>query len=627
MELSTPSGPQVVSDSTKQVMSSVSSQPPLSTKQKVKASRKRKCAMLESAATTKRKTSSVKCKTSRTSTQTTRSSKTSDQGSTTDEKASKGFWNESTMAMSKRLWLPTKIDCADMDSNSWNSSSKRLAQGSWFTVTHQQPKERKMPTENLPMTSLPCATTLWPKIMACVQRKIDESADNDNPIASHARKKRKPNQPSDEKKEEAKQKKSTPKKKKTKTPAGKVRKIRLFPTKQQRQILLRWFGTVRWTFNQCLTAVQTYNIPRTKEALRDWCLNANSLEGHSEMKWVFDTPYDVRDEGMNDLLKAFKTCFANKKAANIDKFRIHYRTRKTESESLVIHSKHWKSAGVFHPTVWGKEPIEAAEPLPDKLKYDARLKRNRLGEFFLCVPLALDVKQGDNQTLSTPNKRIEDGILALDPGVRTFQTGYSPSGLIVEWAKNDIKRIQRLCFYVDALQSAWSQTGVTHRRRYKMKRAARKARKRIRNLVDETHKKMCKWIVENYHTVLLPSFDTSQMVKRRANRKLGNNTARMMLSWSHYRFKQRLLDKVREYTSCRVIICDEHYTSKTCGNCGKINNRLYGNKTFICPNCHVKLDRDANAARNILLRYLTRHVFESDPAMGLALGLGPLSLS
>ncbi len=78
-----------------------------------------------------------------------------------------------------------------------------------------------------------------------------------------------------------------------------------------------------------------------------------------------------------------------------------------------------------------------------------------------------------------------------------------------------------------------------------------------------------------------------------------------MLTWSHYRFQQRLLDKQREFPWCKVIICDEVYTSKTCGNCGKVHPNLGRKKTFHCPFCKVKMDRDANAARNILLRYLT----------------------
>ena len=77
------------------------------------------------------------------------------------------------------------------------------------------------------------------------------------------------------------------------------------------------------------------------------------------------------------------------------------------------------------------------------------------------------------------------------------------------------------------------------------------------------------------------------------------------VTWSHYRFRQRLLNKSREYPWCSIIICDEAYTSKTCGECGFIHNKLGGSKVFDCPQCGEVQDRDMNGARNILLRYET----------------------
>ena len=47
-----------------------------------------------------------------------------------------------------------------------------------------------------------------------------------------------------------------------------------------------------------------------------------------------------------------------------------------------------------------------------------------------------------------------------------------------------------------------------------------------------------------------------------------------MLTWSHYRFRMRLIAKAREYPHCKVIVVDEAYTSKTCGSCGNIHQRL-----------------------------------------------------
>jgi hypothetical protein len=62
------------------------------------------------------------------------------------------------------------------------------------------------------------------------------------------------------------------------------------------------------------------------------------------------------------------------------------------------------------------------------------------------------------------------------------------------------------------------------------------------------------------------------------------------------------------YSWCTVVECDEAYTSKTCGKCGKTHAKLGSNKTFKCPKCDHEADRDISAARNILLRYLTLEI-------------------
>ena len=53
---------------------------------------------------------------------------------------------------------------------------------------------------------------------------------------------------------------------------------------------------------------------------------------------------------------------------------------------------------------------------------------------------------------------------------------------------------------------------------------------------DSHHKKLTKWLVSNYETILLPKFETSDMVTR-GQRRIGSKTARQMLTWSHYRFQ------------------------------------------------------------------------------------------
>ena len=217
-------------------------------------------------------------------------------------------------------------------------------------------------------------------------------------------------------------------------------------------------------------------------------------------------------------------------------------------------------------------------------------------------------------------EKMEDGIIALDPGVRTFMTGYSTEGEAIEWGKNDFGRIYRLCHALDKLQSKWNQNDVRHRKRYKMRRAAMRIRKKIRNLINDAHRKLATLLVENFRIVLIPLFETQKMSKR-SSRRIGKKSVRAMLTWGHYRFRQRLLNKTREYPWCNVFVVDEAYTSKTCGKCGILHQTLGSSKTFKCPKCSVEMDRDINAARNIFLRYLTNNMRAS--SKGLALGPTP----
>ena len=184
------------------------------------------------------------------------------------------------------------------------------------------------------------------------------------------------------------------------------------------------------------------------------------------------------------------------------------------------------------------------------------------------------------------------------------------------------RRIHRLCLVLDKLQARWSDKQTLHRKRYRLKRAARRVRLKIRNLVDELHKRLATWLCESYDAVLLPKFQASQMVPK-SHRKIGSRTARAMLTWSHFRFRQRLLSKARAYPDCDVVICDEAYTSKTCGQCGNIHTTLGSSKVFHCPSCRYHADRDVNGARNILLRYLTLRC--ASPALEALLRATPIA--
>jgi len=48
----------------------------------------------------------------------------------------------------------------------------------------------------------------------------------------------------------------------------------------------------------------------------------------------------------------------------------------------------------------------------------------------------------------------------------------------------------------------------------------------------------------------------------------------------------------------------EDYTSKCCSQCGNINYKLGGQKKYKCRQCGFHGDRDINACKNILMKYI-----------------------
>jgi putative transposase len=197
-----------------------------------------------------------------------------------------------------------------------------------------------------------------------------------------------------------------------------------------------------------------------KELRKDFVNNKNSNheEDFAGKPWVTKTPYDIRDAVMNDVVNAYMSNLAKE---NNNNFIIHFKKKKAPSDSIAICANNYKSKGVIFPKFFGKEPIKSAEQLPDKLEYDSRLVRKRYGHFYLCIPKKLDKYNGPSQ-----NK-----VIAFNPGVRTFFTGYDPDGIIVELGKSDISRIYRLCNSYDKLRSKWSQPTIKHSKRYRYEKA------------------------------------------------------------------------------------------------------------------------------------------------------------
>ena len=391
-----------------------------------------------------------------------------------------------------------------------------------------------------------------------------------------------------------------------KEPPCRTIRYKLHPTVDQMVQIRKALGVTTWTYNQCLDAILQKKIPvRTITECRAYALNAKA-ELLRDKPWVTEVPYDIRDEAAQDLLRAYKA--HDTKVTNGDAFaakaKFKFQNRFRKSKKLVIHSKHYKSAGVFCPSFFGSAPFRCNEKLPASIDYSANLTLNWLGQVHLHIPRPLQKR--------THNPAIKP-VAAIDPGVRTFGTVFDPvSNQYIEWGNGDMAILAQIGLKMDRLKSRMSmdkgegkgKKNIGHRRRYNLKRVFRRLSYRIQDMVKDFHYRFANWLCQNYKVILLPYYQISQMVLR-LNRKIRCKTVRGMLTWSPCLFRDRLMGVSRRYPGSHVIQLSEAYTTKTCRCCGFQHNKIGGSKIFKCPSCKVVYGRDDGGASNILLRYLT----------------------
>jgi putative transposase len=486
-----------------------------------------------------------------------KSSKTSAQDSTTNEKGFYPYWNGFSQMMSDWLSLPTKIACVGLDSILSHGSAIAKNVRFWFST-----KRTSVQNEKWLKTSLPSSTS-----------SVAGSTDLES----------------------------------TKSKLLKTVSYRVYPSKALEQVWKRWVYAVRRVYNLSIAYLnQHQKFPKPSST------KGGELGGKMGFKKFLKAsgliPDWCKDLGISKLLDnasmeaygAWATTSRHPKFRGKGKARSPHQLpglkvaqfRSVRDQKLTLQ---------FDPTAYrnGHWMVSNTKQLPvaDFRGQDfciltdssTELTYNK-GRWFAHFPVEVEADY-------TQTRRM----VALDPGVRTFMTGFDGNDFL-EFGNGDFARIAKLCIHLDQLKSRHDQAkGHSFKRlRSKLRQAMERVRTRIKNLRTECHKQVASYLARNYDVVVLPTFETSQMVSK-SRRKLHSKTARAMMNWAFYQFSQTLQHLCNRYGS-KLVRMTEEYTSKICTKCGHIHRTLGGNKKFKCPQCGYEIPRDFNGALGIFLK-------------------------
>lgn len=299
--------------------------------------------------------------------------------------------------------------------------------------------------------------------------------------------------------------------------------------------------------------------------------------------WELNTPKEIRAGAVNDVCKAYKTGFENLKQGNIRHFRLGFRKKRNPKKTILIQKnlisvkngeisiapKFTNGQCIFQ---MGKKTFKKHRNI--EVNHDVRLVKEH-NKYWLHIPVKVDVKP----------KQVPESYCGIDPGVKTFMTLFTDSGLI-EY-KQDHSILDKLNNKIDKLKSL---------RRHGIKKKIVKLEQTKTNVVDEIHWKTINDILQTNDVIFYGDIKSHSIVKDNQNHVLNRN----MNDLKFYKFKKKLEYKCSVENKLLYIVPENH-TTKCCSSCGNIYE-IGLSRVYNCSKCGLVMGRDINSGKNILMK-------------------------
>lgn len=363
-------------------------------------------------------------------------------------------------------------------------------------------------------------------------------------------------------------------------------KIRLYPNKTQTEQFNKLLGCCRFVYNQCLARkINSYKETKTSENRSTLSKFVHhELLKNDDFVWLREQNTKVLKQAVNDMLTAYKNFFErhteypkfkskhdNKQSCRFELGAISKRNDYTTYKLSLANIRNVKFR-------CNKKSAEYLQKHHDNIR-QATLTKLPCGEYHLSILIDGDLTRKVKETKSA---------VGIDLGIKDFVI--TSEGEIFEnlhfkkSENNKIKRLQR--------QLSRKVAGSNNRNKARIKLA--KAYKKINDRKLYYLHQVTNTLINENQVICMEDLNVKGMLR---NHKLAESISEMNFG----EFKRMLEYKAKWY--CRTVIyVDRFYpSSKTCNHCGYVNKELkLSDRQWVCPQCGEVIERDYNAALNIL---------------------------
>jgi len=359
----------------------------------------------------------------------------------------------------------------------------------------------------------------------------------------------------------------------------KTYKYRLFPSREQVSRLDNTLRLCADLYNVCLY--------QRRIGYRDWSLSMSAFDQIKQLpdlKSEFPEYGTVHSQVLQDVIrrcdKSFQNFFRRVKTGEKPGFP---RYKKPDWFATITYPQSgWKIEGnhvILSKIGTVKMKYHRKIPVNGTVK-TVSITKDRCGDWFVCFSVDLPDP--------TPRKLDRSKSVGIDVGIRKLATlsdgSYIENSKLLSKTEAKLKKLHRLV--------SRKQRGSRNRNRA-IARLNRCYRKLTRQRLDYLHKS-ARYIVGKYDIIAVEKLNIKNMVRnRRLAKSIHDGSWNMLMNIVSYK---------AEEAGKKLVSVDPKYTSQICSNCGTVTKHSLSETVFRCLNCYFSIDRDLNAAVNIVSR-------------------------